>query len=220
MIEITSLIVRVGSFELDVGSLTLSNKDWLVITGPSGSGKTLLLETIAGFYQPISGNILMNGKDITSFPPERRGIGIVFQDYSLFPHMNVRKNIGYGLYIRRYPEIDSLVVDIARKLGIDSLLDRYPKTLSGGEKQRVAIARALVVKPGLLLLDEPASALDIDARIELWKDIQLLFEKGDLSIVHVTHDIHEAKTLGTQKIILKDGKISNFFDKETSGLID
>ena len=176
MIEITDLVVRVGDFELFVDSLVLSDHDWWVMSGPSGSGKTLLLETIAGFYKPSSGTIMINGVDMTYISPEKRDIGIVFQDYSLFPHMTVRKNISYGLRLRRYQGSDTTVLQITKTLGIDSLLDRYPSTLSGGEKQRVAIARALVVKPALLILDEPASALDIDTKRELWRDICLLFE--------------------------------------------
>ena len=207
MIEITDLIVRAGKFELMVNSLVVPDDNWCIITGPSGSGKTLFLETIAGFYQPASGSVVLNGMNITSIPPEKRGISIVFQDYSLFPHMTAGENIGYGLRIRHNRDIDSIVHDTAIKLGIDGLLDRYPSTLSGGEKQRVAIARALVVKPGLLLLDEPASALDFQARENLWKDLQLLFERGGLTIIHVTHDLSESTRFGTQKVMLKDGKI-------------
>jgi ABC-type sugar transport system ATPase subunit len=212
MIEITDLVVRVGDFELIVDTLVLSDHDWCVMSGPSGSGKTLLLETIAGFYKPSSGTIMINGVDMTYISPEKRDIGIVFQDYSLFPHMTVRKNISYGLRLRRYQGSDTTVLQITKTLGIDSLLDRYPSTLSGGEKQRVAIARALVVKPALLLLDEPASALDIDTKRELWRDICLLFEKENITILHVTHDVYEAENLGTHKITLKNGKIMNLFD--------
>ncbi|PWR74471.1 ATP-binding cassette domain-containing protein [Methanospirillum lacunae] len=207
MIAISNLVVHAGQFELVIDSFTLPDDAWCIISGPSGSGKTLFLETIAGFYQPCSGKIIQNGMDITYFSPEKRGIGIVFQDYSLFPHMTVAKNIGYGLAIRRHSDIHNIVLDISRKLGIDSLLDRNPLTLSGGEKQRVAIARALVVKPKLLLLDEPASALDLQAKKELWDDIRDLFEQGGLTIIHVTHDISESNNLGTHKILLMNGKI-------------
>jgi ABC-type sugar transport system ATPase subunit len=207
MIKISDLVVRAGQFELQIGCLTLSDDAWCVISGPSGSGKSLFLETIAGFNQPSSGSIILNGMEIISLPPEKRGVSLVFQDYSLFPHMTVSKNIGYGLEIRHNPYKTQIIRDISRKLGIIHLIERYPSTLSGGEKQRVAIARALVVKPGLLLLDEPASSLDHQSKTELWRDLIALFKQGGLTIIHVTHDLNELDSLGTQKILLQDGKI-------------
>ena len=206
MIRIRDLLVRVGSFELPVKNLDVSDNDWVVITGRSGSGKTVFLETIAGFFTPESGSIILDGADITSLPPEKRGISIVFQYYSLFPHMTARENIGYGLKLRNNPEIHTIVSDYARMLGIDSLLDRSPAQLSGGEKQRVAIARALVVNPKLLLLDEPASALDHETRRSLWNDLCSLHDRGDLTIIHVTHDRNEAEVLGNRRIIIDGGK--------------
>lgn len=206
MIEITDLLVKAGGFELIVDHLKVDTYEWLIISGHSGAGKTLLLETIAGFYHPIRGTIHLEGRDITHLPPEHRNVSIVFQDYSLFPHMTVRENIGYGLRIRGFPDHELLVQTTAAMLGISGLLDRYPLHLSGGEKQRVAIARALAVKPRLLLLDEPASALDPDSRTALWEDLVRLYRSDGLTIIHVTHDRREAHQLGTRTIMIHEGR--------------
>lgn len=206
MIEITDLLVNVGGFELMVDHLRVDTYEWLIISGHSGAGKTLLLETIAGFYRPERGTIHLEDRDITYLPPEYRNVSIVFQDYSLFPHMTVCENIGYGLRIRGFPDHALVARTTAAMLGISGLLDRYPLHLSGGEKQRVAIARALAVKPRLLLLDEPASALDPDSRAALWEDLVCLYRNDGLTIIHVTHDRMEAHQLGTRMIMIHEGR--------------
>jgi molybdate transport system ATP-binding protein len=207
MLEISDLVVRAGKFNLIITQLMVNDGDWLIITGRSGSGKTLLLETIAGFYSPDSGSLILNGNDITRLPPEKREISIVFQDYSLFPHMNVKENISFGLRMKGTSGIEVIVSEYSKMLGIESLLFRRPSSLSGGEKQRVAIARALAVRPRLLLLDEPAGALDPLTRKNLWNDIRDLYSKGGLTIIHVTHDMGEAESLGNKKIIIEEGRI-------------
>jgi molybdate transport system ATP-binding protein len=207
MLEISDLVVRAGKFNLIITRLMVNDGDWLIITGRSGSGKTLLLETIAGFYSPDSGSLILNGEDITRLPPEKREISIVFQDYSLFPHMNVKENISFGLRMKGTSGIEVIVSEYSKMLGIESLLFRRPSGLSGGEKQRVAIARALAVRPRLLLLDEPAGALDPLTRKNLWNDIRDLYSKGGLTIIHVTHDMGEAESLGNKKIVIEEGRI-------------
>jgi len=207
MLEISDLVVSAGKFKLIVSQFIVRDGDWIIITGRSGSGKTLLLETIAGFYSSDSGSLILNGRDISKLPPEKREISIVFQDYSLFPHMNVKKNISFGLRMKGVSGIEVIVSEYSKMLGIESLLFRRPSGLSGGEKQRVAIARALAVRPRLLLLDEPAGALDPVTKKNLWNDIRNLYLGGGLTIIHVTHDMGEAEILGNKKVVMEEGRI-------------
>ncbi len=194
VLEIVNISLRVKNFFLKNINFYVLKGEHFAIVGPTGSGKSLLLETIAGIRKPDSGKIILNGVDITDFPPEKRGIGMVYQDFALFPHMSVYDNIAYGLKVKKCKNVEVRVKELAEMLEIEHLLDRMPSELSGGEKQRVAIARALAVNPEVILLDEPFSALDKETRITLRdRIIGLLKEKG-VSVIHVTHIEEDAKT--------------------------
>ncbi len=209
MIEIEELCVDMGEFRLDGVNLSVKEGEYMVVMGPSGAGKTLLLQAILGIVRPERGRILIDGKDVTSMPPEKRGLSYVPQDYALFPHMTVYDNIAFGLRIRGYDDsyIREKVGEITDVMGIANLLHRKPTTLSGGEKQRVALARALVVKPRALLLDEPLSALDKVTRSELQQFLRKLHSNMKFTAIHVTHDFLEASYLADRMAIIFDGKV-------------
>jgi molybdate transport system ATP-binding protein len=209
ILEIENLSVDLGEFKLNDVSLKVNERDYVTIIGPTGSGKSILLETIAGFYKPLKGRIVLEGRDITLLPPEKRCVSIVYQDFALFPHMNVFKNIAYGL--RKRERSDSVIREevgrIAEILGIAHLLHRKPTTLSGGEQQRVAIARALVVKPKILLMDEPFSALDVKMRENLRKLVRKAVREYDTTVLHVTHDFEDVFSLANRVVVMKNGRI-------------
>jgi ABC-type sugar transport system ATPase subunit len=183
--------------------------EYLIIVGPTGAGKTLLLELILGIHRPDKGQIFLDGVDVTDTRPEKRGIGMVYQDYLLFPHLDVARNMAFGLRYQRTSatENESRVARTAKLLGIEHLLHRYPSTLSGGEKQRAAIGRALVTEPRVLLLDEPLSALDRRNARRLRKEIQNLHRIQNLTIVHVTHDLAEARAFGGNIALINQGRL-------------
>jgi molybdate/tungstate transport system ATP-binding protein len=193
-------------------TLEIRNGEYLTIVGPTGAGKTLLLELILGFHRPDKGRIFLDGVDVTCTPPEKRGIGMVYQDYLLFPHLDVAGNMAFGLRYQQTSatENDSRLQEAARLLGIEHLLHRYPATLSGGEKQRVAIGRALVTKPRLLLLDEPLSALDWRNARRLRTEIQNLHRIQNLTIIHVTHNLAELRAFGGQIALIDEGVLRAF----------
>ncbi|MDT3434298.1 ABC transporter ATP-binding protein [Haloarcula sp. 1CSR25-25] len=173
----------------------------LVILGPSGSGKTLLLETVAGFHEH-DGFVGFDGRQLTDLPPERRDFGFVFQDYALFPHMTVTENVAYGTqYHDETGDPDALLAE----LGVSHLSDRYPPTLSGGEKQRVALARALAIQPAVMLLDEPLAALDVPTRQALRDDLADVL--ADVTSVYVTHNRTTARALADRIAVMRDGQI-------------
>jgi len=209
MIAVRNLCVNLGDFLLRDASLDVKSGEYFIILGPTGAGKTVLLETIAGLYQPESGEIWLNGKEVTCLEPEKRGISIVYQDQALFPHLNVRDNIAFGLKLRRKNgvEIEATLNWLAKLLGISHLLNRKPDTLSGGEKQKVALARALSIKPQLLLLDEPLSALDPENREGVQRELRRLHDQLQVTTVHVTHDFEEAIALGDRIAVIGDGYI-------------
>lgn len=185
----------------------------MVLFGPSGSGKTTIVRCLAGLERPSQGRIAFNGvvwNDAASgamLPPQSRSIGYVFQDYALFPHLNVEQNIGYGLKGLSRREQTGRVEEMVRLLRLDSLQLRHPGELSGGQQQRVALARALVRRPGLLLLDEPLSALDLPTRLELGWELEQLLRKLGIPTVLVTHDWTEALTLGDRLLAIVKGKV-------------
>jgi molybdate/tungstate transport system ATP-binding protein len=209
MIEFDRVSLALGSFSLNDVSLTISKGDYYFIVGPSGAGKTVLLEAIAGLHRPDSGRILLRGEEITALPPEQRGIGLVYQDYSLFPNMRVIDNVSYGLRVRgmRKEEARTEVVPLLERFGIAHLADRYPGTLSGGEQQRVALARAVAVKPDILLLDEPLSALDPVTQEKFIDDLRRLHREDGLTIVQVSHSRREAHFLATRMAVIIDGTL-------------
>jgi len=208
-IELEKVCISLGEFNLESISLKVNQGEYLTIIGPTGSGKSIILETIAGFYKPASGKIKVNGQDVTHLPPEKRNISIVYQDYVLFPHMNVYENIAYGLKKRfnSQKDLKAKVEEIAELLNISHLLSRYPSTLSGGESQRVALARALVVNPKVLLLDEPLSALDPLTRENTRKLIKCVVTQLKTTTIHVTHDFEDVRVLANKVAVIKNGKV-------------
>jgi ABC-type Fe3+/spermidine/putrescine transport system ATPase subunit len=209
MIEIDHLHASFGSFALRDISLVIDKGEYWVILGPSGCGKTVLMHTIAGFFTPERGRILVGGRDITALPPEKRRMGLVFQQAALFPHRSVRDNIAYGLRARGVgaAEIDRTVRELVERLRLGDVLPRPVATLSGGEAQRVAVARALAIRPDLLLLDEPMSALDHNTRLDLQAELARLHRELGLTTLHVTHSREEAAALGDHIAILLGGRV-------------
>lgn len=209
MIQVKGLSKRVRNFSLKDITFSSDDGEFLVILGPSGAGKTMLLESIAGITKINAGRIIINGRDVTELPPEKRNIGFVYQDFVLFPHLTVRDNISFGLIMRnlKKEEISAKVSEIAELLDISHLLDRKPKKLSGGEKQRVALARALVIEPDVLLLDEPLSSLDVQVKKKLREYIRKVHDKYNLNTIYVTHDHIEAYTLADKIAIMNNGRL-------------
>ncbi len=189
--------------------LEIRHGELVVLVGPSGSGKSTLLRLIAGLEAPSSGRILIDGSDVTSVPPQRRDLAMVFQSYALYPHKSVRENLGFSLRMKGRPaaEIDARVKEIAGALQIDTLLDRRPAQLSGGQRQRVALGRAMVRDPKAFLFDEPLSNLDPGLRLETRTELALLHRRLGATMVYVTHDQEEAMKLGDRVVLLRDGRI-------------
>lgn len=189
-------------FVVPEGSLT-------ALLGPSGSGKSTLLRVIAGLDRPDSGTVVINGQDVTNVPPQRRGIGFVFQHYAAFKHLNVRDNVAFGLKIRklRKPEIDQKVDNLLQVVGLTGFQTRYPGQLSGGQRQRMALARALAVDPQVLLLDEPFGALDAKVREDLRAWLRRLHDEVHVTTVLVTHDQSEALDVADRIAVLNKGRI-------------
>ncbi len=209
MIEIRDLSVDLGDFNLKDVNLHVQSGEYFVILGPTGSGKTVLLETIAGLYPAKHGEIWLDGQEIMKLEPENRGVGFVYQDHVLFPHLKVMDNIIFGLRRqgRSKKEARSEVAWVVDFLGISHLLGRKPETLSGGEKQKVALARALVMEPRVLLLDEPLSALDPAGKEKVQRELRRLHERLNLTVLHVTHDFEEAVSLGDRIAVIGEGRI-------------
>ena len=209
MIRVENLSNNWGEFELKNISLEVKQGEYFVILGPTGAGKTLLLELIVGLYIPNEGKILIDGKDITYDVPEKRNLGFLYQDYSLFPHFSVKKNIEYGMNIRGITkkEIDTKVKELSKILKIEHLMKRDTTTLSGGEQQKVALARALAINPKVLLLDEPFSALDENTKSKLISEMKDLHRKEGITFIHVTHSQEEAILLADRIGIMMNGTI-------------
>ncbi|GEN33482.1 ABC transporter ATP-binding protein [Aneurinibacillus danicus] len=206
-----------GSFKaVDSISLDVRKGEFLTILGPSGSGKTSLLKLIAGFEEVSSGAIYLNDQDITKKKPYERDIGMVFQNYALFPHMTVAENIAYPLTLRKVPkhEIRERVQRVLDMVHMEHLGSRYPKQLSGGQQQRVAIARAIVFNPPLLLLDEPLGALDKNLRERMQLEIKHIQEKIGITTISVTHDQEEALTMSDRICVMNHGRIEQVSSPE------
>ena len=189
--------------------LDIRDGEFTVLVGPSGCGKSTLLRTIAGLEEASEGTIEIGGEVVNDFRPRDRDVAMVFQDYALYPHMSVAKNIGFGLKARKMPkaEIEARVAEAARMLGITQLLDRYPRQLSGGQRQRVAIGRAIVRSPRIFLFDEPLSNLDAQLRDEMRGEIKRLHQEIATTMIYVTHDQIEAMTLADRIVLMRDGVI-------------
>ncbi|MBN2076611.1 MAG: ATP-binding cassette domain-containing protein [Dehalococcoidales bacterium] len=209
MIRIENITKNFGDFSLKDVSLDIADGEYMVILGPTGAGKTILLEIIAGIYRPEKGRMYRNDVDITDLPPRMRNTGMVYQDYMLFPHLSVKRNINFGLKPKKLGvrETGSKLDQLAELLGISHLLERYPGTLSGGEKQRVAIARALIIEPEILLLDEPLSALDDETKDRLQDELRRIHTVMHTTMLHVTHSFNEAFLLGSRMAVMNKGEI-------------
>lgn len=213
MIEIEDLSLDLGSFAINSLSLKVDNGEFFMVVGPSGAGKTILLEAIAGIRPLSGGKIRVAGRDVTELPPEKRKVALVYQDYALFPHMSVLHNIEWGLKFIDKPDKKRVgeLIDLFR---LAPLLNRSPETLSGGEQQRVSLARSLAVKPTLLLLDEPLSALDPSFREEL-SDYLGEINKAGMTIIMVTHNFGEVLSLGSRVAVITDGSLQQTDDVRT-----
>ncbi|MCH7472479.1 ABC transporter ATP-binding protein [bacterium] len=194
---------------VDELSLKVEDGEFMVLVGPSGCGKTTILRMIAGLAEPSGGGISIAGADVTGEPPGRRNLAMVFQNYALFPHMTVERNLSFGMRLRRVgaDERKGRVVEVARLLRIDGLLARFPRELSGGQQQRVALGRALIRTPQAFLLDEPLSNLDQALRVEMRAEIAQLHKKYPVTTVYVTHDQVEAMTMGDRLAVLSEGRL-------------
>jgi len=210
MIEARSVSKQFGSFvALDDVSVEVPAGSLTALLGPSGSGKSTLLRIIAGLERPDAGRVLIEGHDVTSRPPQERGVGFVFQHYAAFKHMTVWKNVAFGLEIRRRPksEIKERVGKLLELVQLNGFAGRYPAQLSGGQRQRMALARALAVEPDVLLLDEPFGALDARVRKELRAWLRRLHDEVHVTTIFVTHDQEEAMDLADQIVVMSHGQV-------------
>ena len=201
-------VIKNFSLDVEEGSFT-------TLLGSSGCGKTTLLRLISGFLEPDEGTISINGKVMNGVLPNKRKVGMVFQDYALFPHLTVEQNLGYGLKLSKEPkyskeQIKKLVLESAESLGIQELLDRYPAELSGGQQQRVALGRALVLKPNLLLMDEPLSSLDTKLRIKVREELKEIQKNLGITTIYVTHDQEEALSLSNKIAVINQGTLVQY----------
>jgi multiple sugar transport system ATP-binding protein len=190
-------------------NLTIEDRELLVLVGPSGCGKSTVLRMVAGLEEATNGNIYFDDTDVTDLPPKDRDIAMVFQNYALYPHMNVYDNMAFGLKLRKHPknDIENRVREAAVILGIEELLERKPKALSGGQRQRVALGRAIVRKPSVFLFDEPLSNLDAKMRVQMRTEIRKLNLDIQTTMIYVTHDQVEAMTLGDRLAVMDKGTI-------------
>lgn len=198
-------------------SLEIQSQELFFLLGPSGCGKTTLLRTIAGFYQPDGGELLFGERPMAGVPPHQRNAGMVFQNYALWPHMTVAENIAYGLDVRGVcaAEKKQRVAEALAIVQMEPYASRSPNQLSGGQQQRVALARALVIRPNVLLLDEPLSNLDAKLRLEMREEIRRIHAQTRITTIYVTHDQKEALSLATRMAVLRDGVIEQLGDPRT-----
>jgi sulfate/thiosulfate transport system ATP-binding protein len=210
MIAAHDIVKRFGDFvALDDVSIDVESGSLTALLGPSGSGKSTLLRIIAGLEQPDSGRVQIDERDVKKVPPQRRGIGFVFQHYAAFKHMSVRDNVAFGLRIRKEPKaaVNQRVDELLEIVGLTGWAQRYPGQLSGGQRQRMALARALAVRPSVLLLDEPFGALDANVRAELREWLRRLHDEVHVTTVLVTHDQEEAMSIADRLVVLDHGRI-------------
>jgi putative spermidine/putrescine transport system ATP-binding protein len=209
-VALEDVVKRFGDVvAVDGVSLNVRPGEFFSLLGPSGSGKTTCLRMIAGFEQPTSGRILLGGRDVSDLPPFEREVNTVFQDYALFPHMTVAQNVGYGLMVRKIPkdERNRRVADALEMVRLEQMGSRKPGQLSGGQRQRVALARSLVLRPKVLLLDEPLGALDLKLRQAMQIELKEIQQEVRLTFVYVTHDQEEALTMSDRLAVFNQGKV-------------
>ncbi|MBI3368939.1 MAG: ABC transporter ATP-binding protein [Burkholderiales bacterium] len=209
-LELQGLVKRYGDFTAVAEcSLSVTQGEFVCLLGPSGCGKTTTLQMVAGFTQPTSGRVVLDGKDITAVKPSQRGLGIVFQSYALFPHMTVADNVAFGLEMRGVDKSERVrrVAQTLELVHLAPLAARFPKALSGGQRQRVALARALVTQPPVLLLDEPMGALDAKLREEMQIELRALQHRVGITTIMVTHDQAEAMTLADRVVLMNKGRV-------------
>ena len=209
MITVQGLNINLPEFNLIDINLSIGESEFFVLMGPTGAGKTVLLEAMAGLVPVRSGKIYIGERDVTTLPPEKRGVSLVYQDYALFPHLTVLENITYGLHFHRIDKAQSevMLTQLLEILNLHHLQERLPVNLSGGEKQRVSLARALMVEPRVLLLDEPLSALDPAFREEVRNAIKGLHQSSNATFLMVTHDFAEALSLARRAAVMNNGRI-------------
>ena len=209
MLEVSNLSLQVGSLRLADISLRLADSEYVALMGATGVGKTTLLEALCGLQPMVSGQISLDGRDLSQFAPGERSIGYVPQDMALFSTMSVAENLAYGLRLHRLEQgsIDDRVGEIANLLGISELLERFPAKLSGGEARRVALGRALCISPKLLLLDEPLTGLDDDTRLDVYDAIESIRRSSSAMVIHVTHDVRDAERLADRLLVLNNGEL-------------
>jgi sulfate transport system ATP-binding protein len=210
VITVRDVTKHFGTFAaLDGISLEVPDGSLTALLGPSGSGKSTLLRVVAGLEGPDSGTVEIDGQDATGVPPQRRGIGFVFQHYAAFKHMTVRDNVAFGLTVRKLPkaQVGEKVDELLGIVGLSGYQDRYPNQLSGGQRQRMALARALAVEPRVLLLDEPFGALDAKVRTELREWLRVLHERVPVTTILVTHDQEEAMSVADRIVVMNEGRI-------------
>ena len=198
-----------GTLAVQEFHLEVEQGEFISLLGPSGCGKTTVLRMVAGFEKPTTGKIIVNGRDVTNLPPNKRVMGMVFQNYALFPHMTAGDNVGYGLQVAGKPkaEIAQRVHEMLDLVQLGHLAARYPYQLSGGQQQRVALARALAIRPALLLLDEPLSALDAKVRAEVREEIRRIQTKLGITTIFVTHDQEEAMSISDRVVVMSRGLV-------------
>ncbi|MFZ9043461.1 MAG: ABC transporter ATP-binding protein [Candidatus Nanopelagicaceae bacterium] len=210
LIEIRDLAKSFGNVKaVDDISLDIESGEFITLLGPSGSGKTTVLRMIAGFEDPDAGSIKLNGEDITHLPPFDRDVNTVFQDYALFPHMSVQENVEYGLRTRKVPKTERAkqALEAIASVKLEETVNRLPHQLSGGQRQRIALARALVLRPRVLLLDEPLGALDRQLREEMQVELKKIQRDAGITFVFVTHDQEEAMRMSDRIVVFNSGRI-------------
>src|SRR5437764_12125586 len=208
-LENVSKLYPGGVKAVDAIDLSIANQEFVVLVGPSGCGKSTTLRMVAGLEEISGGTIRIGERVVNDIPPKNRDIAMVFQNYALYPHMSVYKNMAFGLKLRGMPrkQIDQRVQAAAKILDIEHLLERKPKQLSGGQRQRVAVGRAIVREPAAFLFDEPLSNLDAKLRVTTRAELKRLHQRLKTTTIYVTHDQEEAMTLGDRIVVMKDGKI-------------
>ncbi|NCC50332.1 MAG: ABC transporter ATP-binding protein [Spartobacteria bacterium] len=209
-LEFDDITKAFGSLRaVDCVSLSIRKGEFFSLLGPSGCGKTTLLRMLAGFEQPDKGRVILDGQDITDIPPNRRKVNTIFQSYALFPHLNVRENIAFGLRVAKRPrkEVDAEVDRMLALIQMEEHAEKKPSLISGGQKQRVAIARALINKPRVLLLDEPLAALDLKLRQRMLIELDLIHDEVGITFLYVTHDQGEAMSLSDRIAVMNNGRI-------------